>query len=444
MHLALGTIYCWGNMTTYVTSYLRKFDESLTYKQTLLVFALATVGQAMTMFLGGLSYQKLGPRWSALIGSVFVSGSVALSSTMTHIVPFALLDGLVFGVGVGIAYVSPLVCGGKWMPKRKGLVNGIVTAGFGLGAFLFDFVITHMINPHNLSPCKYNNVTCPWADEHDLKARYFDPHGSVVEKVPQTMLVLGGLYLVLGFTGGLLLRDPPSNNNTIYEDGKTKEIEKLLISGESSVQDGDGHPYNTSKPKAIGPAQLICLREGWLLWAMFICTSSSGLFLLGSYKTYAQTFDFGKNDAFLSLVGSLMSVCNFFGRVTQGFLADKFGVIMVLRVMPIIMAILVATLPMISSHKEAFAIWCCLITFCYGGNFSLYPTATMKLFGEAKSGANYGIVFTGVGLAGIVSTLLLAKLELVFGGFQNLAYFMAALTASGSVLSFFIRLNKYR
>ena len=40
----------------------------------------------------------------------------------------------------------------QWLPNHKGLVNGIVLAGFGGGAFIFDQVQTIYINPHNLSP----------------------------------------------------------------------------------------------------------------------------------------------------------------------------------------------------------------------------------------------------------------------------------------------------
>ena len=39
LHLALGTIYCWGNASIYVTSWLRSVDDpDLTTKDTLVVF----------------------------------------------------------------------------------------------------------------------------------------------------------------------------------------------------------------------------------------------------------------------------------------------------------------------------------------------------------------------------------------------------------------------
>ena len=40
----------------------------------------------------------------------------------------------------------------QWLPERKGLVNGIVLAGFGGGAFVFSQIQSHFINPHNMAP----------------------------------------------------------------------------------------------------------------------------------------------------------------------------------------------------------------------------------------------------------------------------------------------------
>lgn len=38
----------------------------------------------------------------------------------------------------------------QWFPRYKGLVNGFIVAGFGGGAFIFDFVQTAFINPMNV------------------------------------------------------------------------------------------------------------------------------------------------------------------------------------------------------------------------------------------------------------------------------------------------------
>ena len=41
IHLTLGTLYLWGIVTVPVTSYLRKYDNNITYDDTLMVYGAA-------------------------------------------------------------------------------------------------------------------------------------------------------------------------------------------------------------------------------------------------------------------------------------------------------------------------------------------------------------------------------------------------------------------
>ena len=39
-----------------------------------------------------------------------------------------------------------------WFPKQKGLAVGVVVGGFGLGALIFNYISTAILNPNNVSP----------------------------------------------------------------------------------------------------------------------------------------------------------------------------------------------------------------------------------------------------------------------------------------------------
>ena len=45
-----------------------------------------------------------------------------------------------FGLGTALAYAPPLSVAMRWFPRQKGLVNGVIVCGFGLGAFVFNQV----------------------------------------------------------------------------------------------------------------------------------------------------------------------------------------------------------------------------------------------------------------------------------------------------------------
>ena len=44
------------------------------------------------------------------------------------------------------------MCGWEWFPNNKGLVSGLVVAGYGFGAFIFGFITTHIANPNDFKP----------------------------------------------------------------------------------------------------------------------------------------------------------------------------------------------------------------------------------------------------------------------------------------------------
>jgi hypothetical protein len=46
--------------------------------------------------------------------------------------------------------MAPIFAAWLHFPDRKGLVSGIIMAGFGLGVCIYSFVTNRIVNPHNL------------------------------------------------------------------------------------------------------------------------------------------------------------------------------------------------------------------------------------------------------------------------------------------------------
>jgi hypothetical protein len=84
IHLVLGTLYLWGNITQAVTAHLRKYDPSITYNDTLLVYACALAGQGLFMIAGGLIEAKIGARKCCLLGGTILVSGTLLSSSPTY------------------------------------------------------------------------------------------------------------------------------------------------------------------------------------------------------------------------------------------------------------------------------------------------------------------------------------------------------------------------
>ncbi|MHA1744446.1 MAG: L-lactate MFS transporter [Promethearchaeota archaeon] len=374
IQLALGTIYTWGNVTKYVTPYLDSYSPT-EGSQTLFIFALGLFSFAITMIFAGQLQQKIGPMKVGLLGGVIVTIGVISSSFMTTLGGMLITYGLIFGVGIGFAYVTPIACAAKWFPDKKGLINGIAVAGFGAGAFFFNIIATAFVNPGDIA-----------SD---------DP--AVLAKVPGLFILLGIIYFVMIVAGSLTLQNPKEG---YVPEGWTPPAPK---EGEATAT------TDVPRNEAIKKPQF------WMLWGMFALTAAAGLFTIGYYSTFGKTATTWEGDLFLSQVGAWAALFNGLGRVVWGKLSDMIGYKKVIFINFGIQAALMVTFAFTLESQALFFIWVCLIYFSFGGNFSLYPTATTDLFGAKNLGPNYGVIFTAYGIAGVTGALLAKPLGNLFG-----------------------------
>jgi OFA family oxalate/formate antiporter-like MFS transporter len=132
VHLCLGTVYAWSFFQGKVTE---TFGWS--NSQTAWTFSIAIFMLGITASWGGINLPKYGSRKLALIGSVLYSLGYIISYFALKNESLILLYfgyGIVGGIGLGLAYVTPVAVASKWFPDKQGLVTGMVVMGFGLGA----------------------------------------------------------------------------------------------------------------------------------------------------------------------------------------------------------------------------------------------------------------------------------------------------------------------
>ena len=144
LHLTLGTLYCFGNMNTYMTSYLRKhvpsqvictnvdlgagnhvspspFQSHVTYSDAIWILTLTISIQGVFMTSSGYLEDLLGVRPLILLGSAILTGGVLLTSlTIQHSLALtALTYGVMFGLGLALSYAPPLGVAMRWFPDKK-------------------------------------------------------------------------------------------------------------------------------------------------------------------------------------------------------------------------------------------------------------------------------------------------------------------------------------
>ncbi|MCJ7649146.1 MAG: OFA family MFS transporter [Candidatus Lokiarchaeota archaeon] len=409
IQLALGTIYSWGTMTIFVSPFMNEVREVTVY-----IFGVGLLSFAITMIFAGKLQQKYGPRNIAILGGILLGIGVIASAFMTTFIGLLITYGIIFGAGIGFGYVCPIASAGKWYPDKKGFINGIAVAGFGAGSFIFNYVIKALANPANLETTDPNFVS------------------TVSQNIPLMFTVLGIIYVILIIGGAMDLSNPP-------EGWKPTGWTPPPPSEESGISGLDFKRNETIK-----------LPQFWMLWVAFVFSAMSGLMVIGSYAAFAKSVDVGENFIYVIgtadfvLIGSLAALFNGLGRIVWGQLADFMTYKKSMLIMFVTQAILMLIYFTTNVNAIYFLIMTCAIYFCFGGNFSLFPTATADLFGSKNLGPNYGIVFTAYGIAGFIGAVGVNLFVSIFGSYLILFIVMGIMSIGSALLAFYIKPPKQR
>lgn len=79
---------------------------------------------------------------------------------------------------------------------------------------------------------------------------------------------------------------------------------------------------------------------------------------------------------------------------------------------------------------------------CYGTIFTLMPAATADFYGVRSLGVNYGFVFTGFGVAGVLGSWYGGKIRDLLGSYAMAYKICAAMLVVAAVMAFFTRAPK--
>lgn len=382
INLALGVLYAYSMLKVDIAKLFDGAGDP--YATACLVFALA-------MIFGGKMQDKVGPRYTAILGGLLVgAGFIVCSQTSSYwgwILGFGILAGLGFGFGYSAATPPAL----KWFPPaRTGLIAGIVVSGFGVA-------------PVYLAPiCKY------------LLSLY---------GLHNTMLTLGIAFIVIVCGMAMLISNPPAG---------------FVPAGASLVS---AAAKKSAKFDAM-PSEILQEGRFYILWLTYFIGAGAGLMVIGSIAGMAKK---SMGDlAFISV--ALMAVGNAAGRIGAGILSDKIGRAATLTMMLVFQAVLMfVAIPVISNASSSGFVVTLLATFIgfnYGTNLSLFPSFTKDYWGLKNYGTNYGLVFTAWGAGAFVLVKLSAALNAKYGGFS--ASFVAAgvMLLIGAVMALSLRPKK--
>lgn len=268
INLCLGILYAWSVFNKALVT-----DMGWTASQASQPYATATITFSICLLVAGILQDRMGPRLILIFGTILVGLGMIASSFADTVFMLNLTFGVMTGAGIGFGYACLAPSAMKWFhPSKKGMVNGLIAAGFGLAAIYLAPVTSALISMYGIQT---------------------------------SFLVLGVAILVIAVPLATTITNPP--------EGYTPELPKVKAGKAPAV---------TRKPMDLNWKAMLKTPQFYSLWIMYAFAASAGLMIIGNITTIASMQANLPNAVYLA---SILAVFNSGGRVAAGMLSDKIG-----------------------------------------------------------------------------------------------------------------------
>jgi OFA family oxalate/formate antiporter-like MFS transporter len=422
--VTIGCLYSWGLFTQPLLVAYGWDLRTTTWAYAIANFSLAAVGAV----IGGFWQDQAGPRKVAMVGvALWGLGNVLAGfGTSAFGAPWLYATyGIMGGIGAGMAYITPVAMVTKWFPDRKGLAGGLVAAGFGLGAFIYNLVVPRLAGFHAAAlhaggflaaKAAATAAGSPFDPKHLVDLRHLTPAQTFtaadIGAVMQVFVVSGLVFLVVGLAAASLFRNPPPGYRVASPQG---------LAGRPAVQ-------------SYSPSQIVATRQFYLLWLQLFVNVIGGITII-SNAVFILTDLTRVSAAAIAPLFGLVSIFNALGRLFWGAVSDRIGCNKTFAAMFAIQAV---TLFLLSDvHDLTLALTATsVVLFCCGGGFGTMPSFNAGCFGTKYMGLNYALILTAWGFAGLVGPILVARAKDMSGSFAGMLPLIAMLLLGAVILPF--------
>jgi OFA family oxalate/formate antiporter-like MFS transporter len=340
-----------------------------------ITFSITSFALAISTLFAGKLQDRWGIRRLIATAGIVLGAGLIISSQVSALWMLYIMAGVVVGFADGTAYITSLSNIIKWFPEKKGLISGISVGAYGTGSLLFKYI-----------------------------------NGSLIQNVgvSHTFLYWGIIVMIMVLGGSFLVREAKVTNQSVTVQGiQTKDY--------------------TVK-------EMLKTKEVYLLFVMFFTACMSGLYLIGIVKDIGVRLA-GLDVASAANAVALVAIFNTVGRIILGALSDKVGRLKVVAGALLVTAAAVSVLSFVHLNYGLFFACVAGISFCFGGNITIFPAIVADFFGLKNQSKNYGIVYQGFGIGALSGSFIAAAL----GGFVPTFTFIAVLSIISVVIALFIK-----
>jgi OFA family oxalate/formate antiporter-like MFS transporter len=352
--------YSW---TLFSTLFMGDLGVSLALVQ--MAFTIFLVLESSCQFIGGMMIDRFGPRSIFILAAVLFGCGWGLLGKITNLVGLYVCAAMA-GFAVAIVYGGTLSIATRWFPDRRGLANGVITAGYGMGALIFMPAINSFI---------------------------------AAGAYKTALLTTGSIQGILIFIMAFILRYPPAYTRMMRErNDARKRGEKLEV---------------VLTEKDFTTSEALRTPQFWAIWVTFLSICVGGLIISAQTKPFGQSI--GISASVISIAVACQLCGNGIGRPFWGWVSDHLGRFKVLGVVFAANAILLFLVPFVGQTPTGYVIITTLVMFTWGELYSLFPSLNADLFGTAYAPTTYGLLYACRVISAILSGGFAAWVGTTFG-----------------------------
>ena len=384
LNLALGILYAWSVFSKALVEPVARGGFGWTKTQATLPYTLAIAFFALMMIPAGRLQDRFGPRVVASAGAVLTGIGLIVASLAgpTAMLPALLGFGVLGGAGFGLGYAAATPAAVKWFPpEKKGLITGLVVAGFGLA-------------PVYIAPL----------------SKYL----LAAQGVTGSFRILGIAFLVTATLCAQFITNPSEPQLA-----KKSAVANALAAA---------RPDRTWR-------EMIRTTTFWSLWLQYACAATAGLMIIGHMaRIVAVQSGNTVNIGFVFV--ALLACFNAGGRVVAGVVSDYVGRVVTIGLVCVLQALAMFLFSSFTT-VAGFVVGAAVVGFSYGACLSLFPSTAADKWGTKNLGLNYGILFTAWGVGGVVGPILAGKIADATGSYAGAYNVAGALVAFAFLLASF-------
>jgi len=347
-------------------------------------FSIFIAVMTWAMPLSGWLIDRLGPRMFLTLAGILCGGGWSLLGRADSLPALYALYA-VAGLGNSFAYCCCTALGLKWFPDKRGVASGLIAAGYGSGAAVFNPLFGKLI--------------------HDMGYR-------------DTLLFTGVILGVVIAVAGQFLKYPPSGFVAAPPPGFQPMIRRQAVQ------------FNS--------LEMLRTPQFYVLYVMMLMVGIGGLMATAQVAPVARNFKVGATALAVAL--SLNPLGNGLSRVVWGWTSDLFGRERTMAVAFGLQALFLASVATLGRRGDVwFVVTMALVFLTWGELYVLMPAALADMFGARHAASNYSFLYSTKGVASILGGGLAALLFERTGTWNYAFYVSAGLAACASLTAVGLR-----